>query len=120
MSEQFSRSRRARRARDLGNQPVRIVKGSNGTRIYIGDNEFEHPISRGSVSVAPGPSKRMNLLTLTLVVGNVSVENAEPMGPGDSVAGEDDADRRTVINVHQTPQDWPPAAGPYADLEEKR
>lgn len=70
---------RAQRARELGNLPVRIVKGQHGSRIYIGDNEFEHPISRGSIVVTPGPSKRMNLMTLTLVVGDVTVENAEPM-----------------------------------------
>lgn len=70
---------RARIVRELGNKPVRIVKTQHGNRIYIGEAEFMHPISRDSISVAPGSSKRMNLLTLTLVVGDVSIENLEPV-----------------------------------------
>ena len=57
-----------------GNKPVRI----EATALYIDGEEFQHPIAEGSISVTRlGKSKRHNLLTLTLVVGEVTFPCSE-------------------------------------------
>lgn len=59
-------------ADEMRNRPVRITgKGE----IFIGDDQIlaDYPISQGSISVTPWHGK-LNQLTLTLVVGPVSME----------------------------------------------
>lgn len=62
-----------------GHKPVRITKG----HVYIGDDEFLHPIAEGSIKVEPlGKRGRFNLLTVTLVVGEVTMEAQQPIADG--------------------------------------
>jgi hypothetical protein len=67
--------------REQGSKPVRITaKGE----IFIGDDEFPYPVARDSVSVARA-GRRLNFLTLTLLVGEVTMETG-PMKPPDEPA----------------------------------
>ncbi|BDY31400.1 hypothetical protein [Mycolicibacterium mageritense] len=57
-----------------GRKPVRIVTKGSRTTMFIGDEEFNHPIALDSMSVKPGRGP-YNELTLTLFVGEVTFEN---------------------------------------------
>ncbi|BBC53948.1 hypothetical protein [Mycobacterium phage HC] len=63
--------------REAGARPARLVPvgtgRSRGYRLFIGDEEFPFPIESDSVSVRP-TGMRYNRLTLTLFVGEVTVE----------------------------------------------
>jgi len=67
--------------REQGAKPVRITaKGE----IFFGDDEFPYPVVRDSVSVARHGRSR-NLLTLTMFVGEVTMETKRPQGMSESV-----------------------------------
>lgn len=53
-------------------KPVRIVRKQG---IYIGDEEFPYVVSEQGIKVEPF-NKKHNLLTLTLIVGRVTLETS--------------------------------------------
>jgi hypothetical protein len=60
-----------------GNKPCRII----GNQVYIDGVPIQQPIESGSISVKPWHG-RFNLLTLTMVVGEVAMEAPNPpQGP---------------------------------------
>jgi hypothetical protein len=60
--------------REQGSKPVKITaKGE----VFIGDDEFPYPVALDSVSVARRGRSR-NLLTLTIFVGDVTMETTRP------------------------------------------
>lgn len=64
---------RLRRLRELGDLPVRIDEKG---RVFIGDDEFIHPIIKGSISFSRSPRERhgFNVMTVSLIVGDVTME----------------------------------------------
>lgn len=54
-----------------GNKPVRIAEKT----LFIGDDEFPYPISEDFTVRRAG--KKRNLLTITLLVGTVTIETAD-------------------------------------------
>jgi hypothetical protein len=72
--------------REQGSKPVRITaKG----KVFIGDDEFPYPVTQGSISVARYGRSR-NLLTLTLFVGEVTMETKRPKAIADEAEPADD------------------------------
>lgn len=59
--------------RENGKKPVRVTaKGE----VFIGEDEFPYPIAEGSIKVER--LHQRNLLTITLFVGDVSIETRKP------------------------------------------
>ncbi|OBB15062.1 hypothetical protein A5761_15075 [Mycolicibacterium setense] len=67
--------------KEIGSRPARVVRTAHGFRLFIGDEEFPFPIERDSVSFTPGRG-RHNRLTLTLFVGEVTMETRKPSAEG--------------------------------------
>jgi hypothetical protein len=55
--------------KENGHKPVKITRSS----LRIGEDRFFYPILENSISVKPY-SKNYNLLTITLLVGQVSID----------------------------------------------
>jgi hypothetical protein len=72
MSE-LSKTDRMRVLRENGRKPVHIT--STG-RMFIGGDEFLYPVGEGTIKVERVSGR--NLLTLTLVVGDVTMDNRKP------------------------------------------
>lgn len=51
-------------------KPVRLMRDG---RLFVGDDEINHPILAGSIKFEPIMRKH-NLLTMTLIVGEVTME----------------------------------------------
>lgn len=61
--------------RENGNKPFRINEQG---RIFIGDNEFPYPVSDGSVKVERMGRGRHHLVTMTILVGSVDMQQRPP------------------------------------------
>jgi hypothetical protein len=58
----------------LQEQALKPVRVTTGMKLLIGDDEFPYPIAEGSIKVERlSKTSRHNLLTLTLVVGEVTM-----------------------------------------------
>jgi hypothetical protein len=70
---------------DKAKKPVLLARTG---RLFIGDDEFTHPIAAGSIKLEPlkGGKRKHNLLTMTLIVGEVTMEAAAVESDGDDDA----------------------------------
>lgn len=75
MADELGRQERNQILKENSRKPVKITAQG---KITIGDDEFLHPIAAGSVKLerrqVGGSSNHYNLLTVTLVVGEVTFE----------------------------------------------
>lgn len=65
--------------REIGSRPVRVDETG---RVFIGDDEFLHPIVEGSVTFGR-LAKRFNTMTMTIIVGEVTMVARLPKPPTD-------------------------------------
>lgn len=80
--------------RENGRKPFRVTDRG---RVYIGDDEFPYPIRDGSIRVEKA-GRSHHVVTLTIVVGSVSMEAKRP-GPPALVVAESTRAARALADV---------------------
>lgn len=85
--------------RENGRKPLRVTARG---RVYIGDEEFPYPIRKGSLRVEK-TSPSHNAVTMTILVGPVSIEAKQPGSPAVVVAETVPAATQLAEHLHLDP-----------------